>query len=130
MKKFLVLSFFGALILGTAFIAFKVLAYDPLDTEVVLYNNYKCTDDDGYVKLGKGEFPDFTKLQNVDSGSNENWNDKVSCIKVGKSAKLTVYQKINYGGKNKTLTWTKASNGWYSLKGDWWDESISSCKNQ
>jgi hypothetical protein len=129
MKKFLILSFLGAMILATAFIAVEVNAYDPLDYEVVLYNNYQCNDDD-WVRLGKGAFPDFTKLQNVVSGQNENWNDKVSCIKVGKNATLTIYQHTNYKGKSKTFKWTQASNGWYSLAKDWWNDSISSCKNQ
>lgn len=131
MKKFLILSFLGAMIITTAFIAVEVNAYDPLDYEVVLYTNGQCTDADGWNRLGKGEFPNFTALQNVQAGGqNENWNDKVSCIKVGKTAKLTIYQHVNYKGKSKTFKWTKASNGWYSLSGDWWNDSISSCKNR
>ncbi len=51
-------------------------------------------------------------------------NDAISCIEVEGGYKLTVYQHSNFEGKSKIFVGPKA----VSLKGDWFDNQISSMK--
>jgi hypothetical protein len=128
MKKVLVsLAFFG-LVFGLGMIGGRAMAVEPGYGQVILYDNYQCTGD-AYITLNAGSYSDFRSLSNSDSGSTENWNDRVSCIKIGDGAKLKVYQNIKYGGKSKEFgRTTNNPNGWWSLAKDWWDNSISSAK--
>ena len=89
--------------------------------EVIFWENGDCTSGES-LALGVGSYKNF-----VDLG----WNDRASCVVIGSAVKLTIYQKINYGGKNKTLQATTNNPlGAYSFAGDWWNDTISSVKIQ
>jgi len=101
--------------------------FNPRDGEVVFYDSSQCKGEP-YMVLKRGNYPDFRSYNTGGSGS-PNWNDRVSCLQVGPNTNVTVYQHINYGGKSKTFNRTRSNpNGLFSLSGDWWDNSISSCK--
>jgi len=126
-KVFVSLAFFG-LVFALGMIGSKAMAVEPGNGQVILYDNYQCTGD-AYIILDTGNYSDFRSLTNSENSQTENWNDRVSCIKVGAGTKVKVYQKINYGGKNKEFGRTSSNpNGWWSLAKDWWDNSISSVK--
>lgn len=51
----------------------------------------------------------WNEIANIPSFSGNNLpNDQISSVKVG-SGSLTLYQHINYGGNNCTLTWNNGS---------------------
>ena len=126
-KVFVSLAFFG-LVIVLGMIGTRAMAVEPGNGQVILYDHYQCTGD-AYIILDTGNYSDFRSLTNSESGQTENWNDRVSCFKIGDGAKMKVYQKINYGGKSKEFGRTSGNpNGWWSLAKDWWDNSISSVK--
>jgi hypothetical protein len=100
--------------------------YIPGYGEVVLYDSYDCREQSGKpfvllkVSVNNGNYPDFTRMDATGGG---NWNDRTSCLYVGPNTKIVGYQHINYGGQSKA--WLQ---GVSSLRGTWWDKTISSCK--
>jgi hypothetical protein len=60
---------------------------------------------------------DVPDLRAYPMNGSQNWNDRISSIKVGTGVKLIVYKDINYKGGSYELTgpaWisTLVSNGW------------------
>jgi hypothetical protein len=53
------------------------------------------------------------------------WNDKISSIKIGSNAILTVFEHINYGGASFTEVGPSSIS---SLVTSGWDDRISSLK--
>ncbi|MGZ5432725.1 MAG: hypothetical protein ACXW31_14760 [Thermoanaerobaculia bacterium] len=99
--------------------------FTPSDGQVVLYDNYQCKGEPFMVVQRGRTYNDF-RSYHVDSG---NWNDRVSCIHVGPNTNITIYQHIKYGGSSKTFNRTRSNpEGKWSLSGNWWDNSASSCK--
>lgn len=99
-------------------------ALDLLDSEAAFFRDSDCSSE--YIKLGKGDFPDFTKLDGNDN--KEGWNDKVSCILLGSNAKVSVYDHTNFRGASKNLQWTEKNRGKISFEGSNWNRRISSAK--
>jgi len=76
-------------------------AADPSYSQVFLYEHtsyggasLSFTYDQDVADLTKWRLPN----------SKKNWNDVISSLKVGKFAKITLYQHINYGGNFVTIT--------------------------
>jgi hypothetical protein len=106
---------------------------NPGNGQVFFYDNYQCitNNPNDWMSFNTGaNIADLTKWQV--SGTNQNWNDRISCMKIGPGVnRVIIYQHTNYGGSNKTFTRTSSNpNGVWSLSGDWWDNSISSFKIQ
>jgi len=102
---------------------------NPGNGQVFFYDNYQCVTNNpnDWMSFNQGAYiADLTKWQVM--GTNQNWNDRISCMKIGPGvSKVIVYQHINSGGSTKTYTRTTSNpNGVWSLSGDWWDNSISS----
>ena len=128
-KAVMVLAVLGLAVAALMF-GSRAKAVDLLDYEIAFFNNGTCTGDD-YIKIGRGEFPDFRSLQNAwkDGAPNENWNDKISCVQLGSMAKVTVYQDIKFKGKSRTINYAKDGEK-VSFAGDWWNDRVSSAKVQ
>ena len=126
MKKVLI---FGLLLVALAIAGGRAKAVDLLDYEVAFFNNGTCTGDD-FIKVGKGDFPDFRSLQNAwkDGAPKENWNDKVSCIQLGSNGRVTLYEHINFKGASKSLYYTEKNGGKISFAGTNWNDRTSSAK--
>ncbi len=70
---------------------------------------------------GIRDVPDL-RAYRTGSGTN-NWNDRISSIKVGTGVTLIVYKDINYKGGSYTVT----GPGWIStLVSNGWNDKISS----
>ena len=105
--------------------------FTPGDGQVALYDNYQCKGEPFMVVQRGRTYNDFRSYYVGASASSGNWNDRVSCISIGPNTKITVYQHINFGGASKTFgRTTNNPNGQWSLSGDWWNNSVSSCKVQ
>jgi hypothetical protein len=105
----------------------------PANT-VRFFRDYQCETGPS-TTFGKGSYSDLRQYPQNDPDTfatipGTNWNDQISGIVIGANiSKIVVYQKINYGGKNKTFTRTTNNPlGAWSLAGDWWNDSISSVK--
>ncbi|MGZ8781177.1 MAG: beta/gamma crystallin domain-containing protein [Thermoanaerobaculia bacterium] len=104
-----------------AFAAWNAQAhvFIPAQGQVVLYESPACRGEP-YVVLQVGRT--YDNFVNLAMGSG-NWNDRASCVEVGPSTRVLIYQHINYGGSTRTLT-----AGVTTLCGNWWDNSISSAR--
>jgi len=75
---------------------------------------------------------DYNDLRSVYLGSNQssgNWNDRISSLKIGKGACVTLWKDINYKGDKSALQGNLSSvNAISSLVSSGWNDKISSLK--
>jgi hypothetical protein len=75
---------------------------------------------------------DYNDLRYVYLGSNSssgNWNDRVSSLKIGKDACVTMWKDINYKGDKSSLEGNQSSiNSIESLGPGGWNDKLSSIK--
>jgi hypothetical protein len=127
MRKAVYFVALGSLLLAGLFLARSVAAYDAKSGEVVFYDNYQCTGEP-FMVLKKGNYPDLRNYNTGELGSPD-WNDRISCLQIGEGTKVTIYEHINYKGKNKTFGRTSSNpNGMWSFAGDLWNDKTSSVK--
>jgi hypothetical protein len=67
----------------------------------------------------------------VENNPKVNWNDRISSIKVGKNACVTVWKDINYKGAKSELNGNGSSTtNFPNLHSSGWGDNISSYKTR
>lgn len=97
---------------------------DPAPHQVFLYEH---TNYQGHNMSFSPDYEvkDLTKWKF--SGSNTNWNDKISSIKLGKNVKIYLYKDINFGNLMTVLQGDCKNNKLYpTLHSYGWGDKISS----
>jgi len=116
----------GLLLIALVMQAGAARGVELSDYEAAFFKDGDCAGE--YVKLGKGEYPAFSSLANPGKAGapKEDWNDKVSCIRLGSKAKVMVYEHNNFKGAGKTLRFTEKNQGKISFTGSNWNARTSS----
>ena len=98
----------------------------PADHQVFVYEhtnyggNYMSFEFDTLV-------PDLTKWRVLNS--KDNWNDRISSIKVGKNTKIILFEHTNYKGATITLLGTGSGGaGNFAAMPSGWNDKASSFK--
>jgi len=100
--------------------------YTPSDNQVFFYEHTNY----GGAWMSQ-EFdklvPDLTKWRLPNSSAN--WNDRISSIKVGKNAKVILFEHTNYKGATITLLGTGSHGaGNFPAMPSGWNDKVSSFK--
>jgi len=116
----------GLLLIALVMQAGAARAVELSDYEAAFFEDGLCAGD--YIKVSKGEYPAFSSLANPGKAGapKEDWNDKVSCIRLGSKAKVMVYEHNNFKGAKKSLQWSEKNKGKISFAGSNWNDRISS----
>jgi hypothetical protein len=120
----------GLILIALLFQAPAAGALELAGSEAAFFEDGQCTGD--YIKLGKGDYPAFSSLANPgrQGAPKEDWNDKVSCLLIGKKARVMVFEHNNFKGAGKTLRYTEKNQGKIIFAGSNWNDRISSAKVQ
>ena len=100
---------------------------EPADNQVILYEDINYGGQTMSFEYDKA-IPDLTKWKLTNSKNT--WNDRISSIKVGKNAKITLYGDINYKGDNIPLLGTGSGGvgNFPNLVSIGWNDKASSFK--
>lgn len=100
--------------------------YVPADNQVFFYEDANYGGNWMSFKYDK-LIPDLTKW--LLPNSKNNWNDRISFIKVGKNAKVILFADINYKGATITLLGTGSHGvGNFPTMPSGWNDKVSSFK--
>ena len=111
----------------------SVCEIEPADNQVILYehSNYGGS----YIILAYDRDVNNISYWHTDSG--KSWNDKLSSLKVGKDAKVTLYEHKDYNEKGCKITITGDCNNNKNIpklssynmkKGKSWNDQVTSLK--
>jgi hypothetical protein len=102
---------------------------DPGDNQVAFYEDINYG---GHYMISNFD-RDYNDLRSlyVENNPKVNWNDRISSIKVGKNACVTVWKDINYKGAKSELNGNGSSTtNFPNLHSSGWGDNISSYKTR
>jgi hypothetical protein len=101
---------------------------NPPDNTVVFFENINY----GGRWFASPYDRDYNDLRSIYVGSNQssgNWNDRISSLKIGKDACVTMWKDINYKGDKSALQGNQTSiNAISTLVPSGWNDKVSSYK--
>jgi hypothetical protein len=111
--------------------AFSGQSFDPLNPPANTVVFFEDTNYGGrwFASAYDRDYSDLRGIYLGESKSSGNWNDRVSSLKIGKDACVTMWKDINFKGDKSALQGNQTSiNSISSLVPSGWNDKLSSFK--